>query len=153
MKVYIWFWRTVFFLLLVLVTYLSLAPNPEGVESGKDFTEWLANVLFGGVVGADKFQHFFAYLALGGAFVMARFGGLITIVRGILFLAVLGGVLEVVQSFIETRDTNIWDAVANGLGALSAAPLAIMLDKVLRTIFSVSSEEISNKEKAATETI
>ena len=53
--------RSLFMFALLLVTILSLIPNPDDVPGGMDFTRWLASLLFGDATHSDKVAHFIAY--------------------------------------------------------------------------------------------
>lgn len=110
--------RVLFIGLLVIVTYLTVAPNPETAEPGFLATRIIASFLFGDAAYADKVGHFVAYGALGAA---ARF----SLRPGVqwwpvaLGLAAYGMSLEGVQYFLDARSAEIWDALANALGAVA----------------------------------
>ena len=77
----------------------------------------------------DKALHFIAYFGLGGLVCVALKGER-RVIAAILGLAVLGGVLEIVQGFTG-RDPSFLDEAANILGAISGAAVGWLLLKVL----------------------
>jgi len=83
-----------------------------------------------GIVGADKYTHAFAYLCLGGTLTFALASGrewLFTVIFAVVVASLYGGGIEVVQAFVG-RDPSIVDWVADTLGALVGALLAIGFD-------------------------
>ena len=119
-----WLARIGFVLLFLVVTYLTLTPNPEDTEGGLAFTRWIAQALFGDEAFGDKVAHFIAYAALGGAAVIAelRIFGRMTVT--ILALAAYGLLLEGAQGLMGVRTPDLSDALANAIGALSGFPIA-----------------------------
>ena len=77
----------------------------------------------------DKLLHFTAYFGLGLlawiAFHKRGYAG-----WAVLGIVVLGGILEIVQGYVG-RDMDIYDEVANALGALSGAGLAFGVRRFL----------------------
>lgn len=122
--------RAAFIMLLVIVTYLSVAPNPESGGSGFFATKMVAAFLFGDAAYADKIGHFCAYAALGFA---ARFS--VSTLRQwwpeAFMLAAYGVALEGVQYFLDARSADLVDAIANGLGAVAGIGVASVLLKLL----------------------
>ncbi|MEX0645249.1 MAG: VanZ family protein [Parvularculaceae bacterium] len=119
--------RLVFAALFVLVTYLTVTPNPDDLEAGMAFTRWIAELLFGDAALNDKVAHFLAYAALGASAAAARLklaGRSIATVGALVFY---GGILEGVQALVATRDAELLDALANGLGALAGFSAALLL--------------------------
>jgi hypothetical protein len=111
--------RIIFAALFVLVTYLTVTPNPDDLGAGMALTRWIAELLFGDAGLNDKVAHFLAYAALGASAAIAqiRLAG-----RGAATIGALvfyGGLLEGVQGLVATRDAELLDALANGLGALA----------------------------------
>lgn len=90
-------WQTVAWLLLSLITYLSLMPVPP-----MPFT-------FDGV---DKLEHSFAYLVLALCFCQAH------TLRWMVFLVLWGVGIEYAQGWTGYRYFDVWDMVANSLGVL-----------------------------------
>ena len=104
-----WFW-----LLLVIWAGVLFWLSSSSGEGG----------LFGLLpAGSDKIAHGIAYLVLGAAGSMAtgsRSGGAL--------LAVLFGISdEIHQSFVPGRSADLWDLVADSVGALLGAYLAPLL--------------------------
>ena len=101
-----------------LVIYGELSSRPERLF----FT------LFGAI--NDKVLHFEAYFVLG-AMAAAAFKSRKPVLRAVIGLILLGGVLEIVQSYVG-RDMSIWDELANTAGAISGAVIARMMVEPLR---------------------
>lgn len=119
--------RVVFAALFLLVTYLTVTPNPDDLKAGMAFTRWLAELLFGDAALNDKVAHFLAYAALGSSAAAARIrlaGRSAATVGALVFY---GGLLEGVQALVATRDPEAFDALANGLGALAGFPATMLL--------------------------
>lgn len=113
-------WRGVFALLLAIVTFLTLTPNPENTPSGFAIARLIAQWMFADPALADKVGHFLAYATLG---LTASLGDLR--LRGRRFLAVLaiaayGAMLEFAQGAGGVRTGDMIDAIANTGGAVSA---------------------------------
>ena len=115
-----WNWRRVVFAaLLVLVTFLTLTPNPETSEPGFALTRWLASTMFGDSQMADKIAHFLAYGSLGACALWAGFR-VISKSWGVpIMLALYGILLEGLQGIGGVRTPELADAMANGLGAIA----------------------------------
>lgn len=109
--------RALFAILLVLVSYLTVTPNPEDVETGMGIARWLAAALFGDAGLGDKLAHFLAYAALGASAALARLRVAGRAAVAVFALALYGAALECVQAFVAPRDADIADAAANALGA------------------------------------
>ncbi|HUO98977.1 MAG TPA: VanZ family protein [Rhizomicrobium sp.] len=112
-------WATVAALYLLwpaiaVVVWGELTPSPGQIE----MLVW------------DKALHFIAYFGLGGMVCVALKGER-RVLMGVVGLAVLGGVLEVLQGFTG-RDPDIYDEAANILGAFSGAGAGWLLLRVLR---------------------
>jgi len=122
--------RIAFSLLFVVVTYLTLTPNPEDAKSGFAVTRWVAQILFGNL--ADKVAHFAAYGALGAAAAWAQLALLSKRRITALALALYGVLLEVLQGIGGVRSPEVADAVANALGAVAGLGGAIMLARLAR---------------------
>ena len=120
------FARIGFGLLFVFITYLTLTPNPEDMDSGMAITRWISERLFGDPVLGDKVAHFAAYGALGAAAVFAhvRFFG--SLAYTAIALAVYGAALEGLQGMSGLRSPELADATANALGVLVAVPIALL---------------------------
>lgn len=98
-------WASVGWILVLLVVYLSLVPNPP------------APVMFD---HADKLEHALAYAALSFWFCQL-YGRL----RVIVALAGLGIALEYVQGWTGYRSFDVLDMLADGVGVLSGSVLAM----------------------------
>ena len=81
----------------------------------------------------DKILHFLAYFTLG-----AMAGGGVRerrkVIPAVLAVIVLGGILEIVQSYVG-RDSELYDALANAAGAVFGAALARFIVEPLRKRF------------------
>ncbi|WP_375206987.1 VanZ family protein [Hyphococcus sp.] len=126
--------RVLFGLLFALVTYLTLTPNPDDVEPGFAVTRWISSLLFGDPKLADKVAHFLAYAALGAMAVWAHLSLFGRRLGAALALAVYGVFLEWLQGVGGVRSPELADAVANGLGALSGAAGAVILNHLIRRV-------------------
>lgn len=124
--------RTIFAALLLLVTFLTLTPNPENTEAGFAFTRWIAALLFGDAGFADKVAHFLAYAALGAAAAWAQLALFTKRRVTALALALYGILLEIIQGLGGVRSPEVADAVANALGAISGLGGAIILAHLIR---------------------
>ena len=123
--------RAGFFLLLALVTYLTVTPDTGGAGLILRILQWMAQTLFGDAAFADKLAHFIAYGALGAAAFWARLSPQQRPALAPLALAVYGAALEGVQSMGETRFPELADGVANLAGALIGFYLARALTQRL----------------------
>lgn len=116
--------RALFAALLLLVTYLTVTPNPDDTEMGMALTRWLAALIFGDSALGDKVAHFLAYAMLGASAALAqvKIGG-----RGlyaVIALMAYGAALEGVQGMMGVRFPEFADALANSLGAGVGFPAA-----------------------------
>jgi VanZ family protein len=122
------FWpRAVFGLLFVIITFLTLTPNPVESEPGFALTRWIANYLLGDAKNADKIGHFLAYACLGLTAFWAQLAVLSKRWAVTLALAAYGVLLEGLQGLGGVRSPEVADAVANGLGALAGFAGALVL--------------------------
>ena len=87
----------------------------------------MQQVPFATFPGIDKLGHAAFYLVLGGLTARAlgrrRRGVAWSIAVG--FALLYGGALEVGQAFVD-RDPNLWDWIADGIGAAVGAALGIV---------------------------
>ena len=123
--------RCCFVALLLFITYLTVTPNPDGVESGMAMTRWLASFLFGDARHDDKIAHFGAYAVLAATAYWANIRGFSGPWSPPIFLAVYGAGLEGVQALVDARSAEVLDGVANGAGALSGFAGAVILARLL----------------------
>ncbi|MDE5650146.1 MAG: hypothetical protein K2O30_07845 [Duncaniella sp.] len=107
---------------VIVILYLTLLPQPLGEE---DFP------LFD---GADKVVHFLMFGGLTGTFIFDRWRLCKTLsIRGALLTALcsalLGGIIEWLQHAMNLGRTgnDIYDALANTLGAFTAVPICVWL--------------------------
>lgn len=127
------FWpRVIFGLLFVLITFLTLTPNPVETESGFAVTRFISDIMFGNDEYADKIGHYLGYAALGLTAFWARLAvyskrWVMTVV-----LALYGVALEGLQGLGGVRSPELADAFANGLGALSGFVAGAALLKLNR---------------------
>lgn len=124
--------RILFALLLALVTFLTLTPNPEDAEPGFAVTRWLADFLFGDSIFADKIAHFLAYGALSATAYWAKLTIMSRRAGTAMALALYGVVLEGVQGLGGVRSPELGDALANGMGALAGFAGAVALGAILQ---------------------
>ena len=113
------FFRRLFWVLLLLVSVLSLIPNPDDLPGGSLWAEFLAKIFFGSADHADKITHFIAYGVLAGG---AGLGGLRLFSRRWLIIPGLilwSGALELLQGLTQSRDPDWLDMVANSAGVLA----------------------------------
>lgn len=96
--------RSLFWAGIIVLAVVSVVPRDVLPPLG--FNMW------------DKFQHILAYAILSFFGGMAYPGKKCFIVI-FLGLVVLGGVLEVIQSFVPNREARIADTVANTIGAVT----------------------------------
>jgi VanZ family protein len=101
------FW--LFWPALVLIVWGELTPHPPDVLPGV----------------SDKLLHFAAYFGLSALATVAQKTGRAAVLA-VLGLIVLGGVLEILQSFTG-RDAEWLDEAANSLGALCGLLAAAVL--------------------------
>jgi len=111
-------WRGVFAMLFLIVSYLTVTPNPDDSGAGMALTRWLASLFLGNPGLSDKIAHFLAYGALGGSAALARLPWFKKIWAAPLGLAAYGVVLEGVQALGGVRSPEFADAIANALGAV-----------------------------------
>jgi hypothetical protein len=121
------FARALFAVLFLVVTYLTITPNPDETEMGMALTRWLAALIFGDGAFGDKVAHFIAYAALGASAALAhvKIGG--RAVYAVAALVLYGAALEGVQGLMGVRVPEFADALANGLGAAAGFPSAALL--------------------------
>lgn len=123
-------WRGVFAALFIMVTYLTLTPNPDDTKPSIAIARFIAELLFHDERFGDKVAHFMAYAALGGA---AAFAGLAIAGRRAYLigaLAIYGALLEFIQGLGGVRAPEFADALANSLGALAAFPAALAVERL-----------------------
>jgi VanZ family protein len=95
---------------VILIAWGELTPQPPQLS---------------GILAWDKADHFIAYLGLAGMATLAI--GLRPPLKWAIFsIILLSGALEILQAFTG-RDAEIWDFVANTLGALTGAGAAALL--------------------------
>jgi VanZ family protein len=99
---------------ILLVAWGELTPQPPGLEQ----VIW------------DKALHFTAYFGLAGLATMAL-DARKQALWAVLSLAILGGVLEILQGFTG-RDASFYDEAANILGAVTGGGSAWLLMALLR---------------------
>lgn len=124
------FWRGVFALFLLFVTWQTLTPDPEEAQSGLALARFLAEFLFQNPAYGDKVAHFLAYAALGAA---AGLGDMRVLGRRrtmVLLLAVYGVLLEFLQGLGGVRVAEAVDAFANASGALTGCAVVFAVDRL-----------------------
>lgn len=123
--------KSVFVLLFLLVTFLTLTPDPDDAKAGMQFTRWIASILFGDAALGDKVAHFAAYAALGLAAFWARLAPLGRRSWAPLMLAAYGALLEGVQGVGGVRAPEFADGLANAAGALAGFGAAYVLARFI----------------------
>jgi len=103
---------------MALVVYGELSSRPERLFFS----------LFGAI--NDKVLHFEAYFMLG-AMAAAALKSRKPVVWAVVGLIILGGVLEIIQSYVG-RDMSFFDELANTTGAVSGAVIARLIVEPLR---------------------
>ncbi len=124
--------RAVFFILLALVTWLTVTPNPDDTQTGFALMRWVSEILFGNAALNDKVAHFAAYGALGVSAYWAKFQLLGQRVWTVVALAAYGALLEVLQGLGGVRQPEFADAIANMLGALTGFGVSFLMLRVFR---------------------
>jgi VanZ family protein len=87
-----------------------------------------------GVLGFDKFQHLIAYLALAGTFffwfspAQRQFHRLRTFLLIVLISSLYGVIDEIHQFYVPGRDCNVWDWMADTLGAFLGGGAALLVE-------------------------
>ena len=109
--------RIAFGLLFMLVTFLTLTPNPDDTKSGLALTRWIAALLLGDAAFADKVAHFLAYALLGATAFWARIALFGERWIASVALALYGAGLEGLQGLGGVRAPELADALANAMGA------------------------------------
>jgi VanZ family protein len=88
-----------------------------------------------GILGFDKFQHLFAYLVLAvalGLWFPSRhwqFHRLRTLLLIVLITSAYGAADEIHQYYVPGRDCNVWDWLADAIGAVFGAPAVMLSDR------------------------
>jgi VanZ family protein len=100
---------------VLLIVWGELTPNPPDLSS---------------VLGWDKAQHFVAYFGLASMATMAL-GLNRRLVWAILGVILLGGALEILQGYTG-RDPDIFDFIANSIGAVCGTTVGAMFWVALR---------------------
>jgi len=127
------FWpRLLFGALFVVITFLTLTPNPVESEPGFALTRFLSSMLFGDSENADKVGHFLAYGALGFAAFWARFVLFSKQWTMVVALALYGVLLEILQGLGGVRSPEVADAVANSLGAVCGFAGGMLLRRLFK---------------------
>jgi VanZ family protein len=125
------FWRVVFAVIFIGVTWLTLTPNPHDTKSSLAIARFIAEVLFHDQQFGDKVAHFLAYAMLGGAAAFAGFRIADRRVPVIVALAAYGALLEFLQGIGGVRVADLADAAANASGALVVYPAALAIEQTL----------------------
>jgi len=106
------FWRILAIVVAAASVVLSLLPDPPEIPGGFQF--------------ADKLAHLFAYLVLSFLVFASFFEGkrvgtaLITVMIAAALCVVFGGLIEILQIFTG-RQPELWDLVADLIGAVCGA--------------------------------
>jgi VanZ family protein len=90
-----------------------------------------------GILGLDKLQHLFAYLVLASTLGLWfspehwQFHRSRTFLLIILITSAYGVSDEIHQYFVPGRDCNVWDWIADTLGAVLGALISMLVDRHL----------------------
>jgi len=111
-----WPWAT---LCTLAVTILSIIPIPDNppLEGVPFIDKWVHFVMYGGIVCALWLDHWRQKRAAGAIFILCT----------LLFTALIGGLMEIVQSYTTYRSGDWIDFYADVFGALLATPLCMVL--------------------------
>lgn len=123
--------RGAFMMLLAVVTWLTLTPNPDDTKAGFAVTRWLAEIFLGNPGLSDKVAHFSAYGALGASAFGARLSPFGAQVWTPVILAAYGASLEILQGLGGVRSPEIADGIANMLGAVAGFGVALFVARLL----------------------
>jgi VanZ family protein len=88
-----------------------------------------------GILGFDKLQHLIAYLVLALTMsfwfspVQREFHRLRTLLLLVFISSLYGAIDEIHQFFVPGRDCNVWDWIADTLGAFLGAGAALLADR------------------------
>jgi|688.fasta_scaffold303820_2 VanZ family protein len=82
--------------------------------------------------GWDKLDHAAAFAALGVVGVLALRSGGRALMRVLVLLAVLGGLIEWLQSFVPSRQADFGDFVADLVGAVAGVAVGWLLLRALQ---------------------
>jgi VanZ family protein len=89
-----------------------------------------------GILGFDKLQHLLAYLVLAASFVFwfspaqRRQRRLRTFLLLVCVGSLYGVIDEIHQFYVPGRDCNVWDWIADTLGAFLGAGAALLADRL-----------------------
>jgi VanZ family protein len=89
-----------------------------------------------GIFGFDKLQHLLAYLVLAASFAFwfspdqRRFHRLRTFLLLVFVSSLYGVIDELHQFYVPGRDCNVWDWIADTLGAFLGAGAALLADRL-----------------------
>jgi VanZ family protein len=90
-----------------------------------------------GILGFDKFQHLLAYLALAVSVALwfspeqRRRRRLRSFLLIVLISSFYGIIDEIHQFFVPGRNCNVWDWIADALGAVLGAAAALLADRLI----------------------
>jgi VanZ family protein len=101
----------------LIILYLAVIPIPEPPVD---------------VPLSDKIAHFGAFYVLGVMAALPFLRGKRQFLWAFVFPAIYGVAIELIQSRIPSRNADIWDFVANTLGALSAYVTVVIYIKIKR---------------------
>lgn len=130
------FWRGVFALLVLFITWQTLTPDPDNTEPSIAIARFIAELLFHDARLGDKVAHFLAYSALGGSAAFAHLEMANRRWLTIAMLAAYGALLELLQGIGGVRLPEFQDALANSSGALAAYPAALFIERALARAMS-----------------
>ncbi|MDR0553545.1 MAG: VanZ family protein [Treponema sp.] len=92
-----------------------------------------------GIIGWDKFQHLFAYMVLAlsvglwFSFEQWRTRRLLCLLVCVGIVSIYGGIDEIHQYFVPGRDCNVWDWIADTIGAFLGTLVMIPAASLLKS--------------------
>ncbi|MBP6764873.1 MAG: VanZ family protein [Rubrivivax sp.] len=104
-------WRGLLLLLMAVVSWFAFAPDPGG----------------SGFAHADKLNHMLAFGVLGGTAVLTGHASAARLGRVALALVAYGAFIEVVQSYLPTRQGDWLDLLADAAGIGLGVCLVVLL--------------------------
>lgn len=121
------FWRINAVTIAILLAVVSLIPDPDSLRMPINWSSWIAAFLLGDPTSGDKVAHFLAYGTFGFFTTLGYVERPMHLVRFVPVVLLYGAVLEVLQAMGGARTGDVYDLVANALGAFSGVAGAFMI--------------------------
>jgi VanZ family protein len=116
--------RAAFILWAAAVAYLSLTEDTQTIDASFDLVRRIA-MLLGNEELSDKIGHFLSYFALGALAVATKYRVFATWFVAVAVLAGYGLAIEGLQGIGGVRTPDLYDGLADTLGATTGAGLAL----------------------------